>query len=110
MAEKIMFLYVLEIYSFAYSLLLVDFTGVGMQLRIVTYPPQVGLEVGIVDRVEADEGDEKALVRFGDLLTAELTPSLQSGFELVEAFEECLKLDSYASPGWSRICSGRHRC
>ena len=81
----------LEIDSFAYSRLLVNFTGVGMQLRIVTYPPQVGLEVGIVDHVEADEGGEKAPVCFGDLLAAEITLSFQSGFELVEAFESVFK-------------------
>ena len=51
-----MLLDVLEINSFANSWLLVDFTGVGMQLQIVTYPPQVGLEVCIVDQVEANEG------------------------------------------------------
>ena len=66
MAEKIMLLDMLEIYSFAYSWLQVDFTGEGMELQIVTYPPQVGLEVGIVDRIEADEGGEKAPIRFAD--------------------------------------------
>ena len=53
-----MLLDVLEFYSFAYSRLQVNFTGVGIHLRMVTYPPQVGLEVGIVDHIEADKGGE----------------------------------------------------
>ena len=91
MAEKIMLFDVLKIDRFTYSRLQVDSLVLGLQLRIVTYPPQVGLEVGIVVRIEVDEGGEKAPVSFSDLLAAEITPSFQSGFELVEAFEECFE-------------------
>ena len=80
---------VLEIYGFAYSRLMVNFTRLGMQLQIIIYPPQVGLEVVIVYHVDAVEGGEKRPVSFGGLLAADRSPSFNSELKLTEAFEEC---------------------
>ena len=65
--DVVMPLDVVEIYGVDDAVGLIEVFEVAEEVRVVDDPPEVALEMAVVDGVEAHEGDEQAPIGFDEL-------------------------------------------
>src|SRR5690606_3070375 len=80
-----------EIDGFGDARPLVELAQPVRQVRIILDPPQVALEVAVIDGVEADHGGEEPPVSFGEKFAGQVTPLRQAPFQPVQFVEELVE-------------------
>ena len=65
--DVVMPLDVVEVYGVGDAVGLIEVFEVAEEVRVVDDPPEVALEMAVIDGVEAHEGDEQAPICFDEL-------------------------------------------
>src|SRR5580704_18211311 len=95
---------VIEIHGTGDSINLVKITKVTVQAGVISDPADVAFEMTIVNRVEANQRDEKPPVRFERRIPEQIAAGGQSRIQLIERLKE--RIDSL----FVRRLGGRKPC